>query len=497
MPATPTAPVTLDRGRAPVARGRRQLPSWVLALISALGGVLAVALLVLRLMSGDPETAATGPGEIFLEPAAATGPDPFTPSVASTTTATPPPASPTATASPSAEASSVPGASASPGAATAIQATAGGTVGLYGGTRNNAECDMEQLVGFLEANPDKARAWAAVHGIEPSAIRDFVDGLTPVVLQRDTRVTNHGFRDGVADARQSVLQAGTAVLVDRFGVPRARCFCGNPLLEPIPAQVAPTYTGDAWPGFAPNDVTVIAPAAAPLAEIPVVDLATGEVFVQQTGSDGTTDTGLGASPSPPASSEPTPPTATESPTATALPGPGEGEPVTRDPVFDSDLTAIGAVGANSVDPNFPVGLAVDLDSTTSWFSIGPHSRSTVTDYTWSVDGPVEIGAVVIVGNAENATTAFRTGFGFARVDVEVLFGDVVVATSTLTLDGTPDPDVYAEFPAGTMGDTVRLRFSGHESLDCGGIGEILVLGSGWQADIERAIEEGLGNLFGS
>jgi hypothetical protein len=171
--------------------------------------------------------------------------------------------------------------------------------------------------------------------------------------------------------------------------------------------------------------------------------------------------------------------------------------VTRDPVFASDLTAIGAVGADSVDPNFPVGLAVDLDSTTSWFSIGPHSTTTITDYTWSVDGPVEIGAIVIVGNSENATTAFRTGFGFARVDVEVLFGDVVVATSTLALDGTPDPDVYAEFAAGTVGDTVRLRFSGHESLDCGGIAEILVLGSGWEADIERAIDEGLGNLFGS
>ena len=31
-----------------------------------------------------------------------------------------------------------------------------------------------------------------------------------------------------------VLQAGTAVMVDDRGVPRAKCSCGNPLREPIP-----------------------------------------------------------------------------------------------------------------------------------------------------------------------------------------------------------------------------------------------------------------------
>jgi hypothetical protein len=40
-----------------------------------------------------------------------------------------------------------------------------------------------------------------------------------VILQRDTRVTNHGFRNGRATPTQSILQAGTAVLVDEYGVP--------------------------------------------------------------------------------------------------------------------------------------------------------------------------------------------------------------------------------------------------------------------------------------
>ena len=425
------------------------------------------------------------------------GPDPFTPSVATGQAASPPPATPALTALPSAIASASEPPSASPSAATAIQTTTGGTVGLYGGTKNNAECDKEQLIAFLEANPDKAKAWATVHGIQPTDIRAFVNALTPVVLNKDTRVTNHGFRNGVADARQSVLQAGTAVLVDSRGVPRARCFCGNPLLEPIPAPVTPTYTGDTWPGFAPEKVQVIAPAPAPLAQIPVVDSTTGEVFGRPVGTEGTVDTALAASPAPSASTEPTPVEATAEPTPITLPGPGAGDPVARDPAFPSDLTPIGAVGSNSVDPNFPTDLAVDLDPTTSWFSIGPHTSASVIEYTWSVDGPVDIGAVVIVGNADNATADFRNNFGFGRVDIQILQDGAVVTAATYGLDGTPDPDVLAEFPAGTSGDAVRMRFSKPESLDCGGAGEILVLGPGWHADIDKAIEDGLGGLFGS
>jgi hypothetical protein len=494
---TPTKPVTIERAPEPAARGRGPLPSWLLALVSALGGIVAVVLLVVRLMSGDPQTAATGPGEIFLEPAAATGPDPFTPSVA---TASAPPAS-AAAVSPSASAEPTVSAAptAAPSTAIAVRTIPGGTVGLYGGTRNNAECDKAQLIAFLEQNPDKAAAWAAVHRIEPSAIRDYVDGLTPVVLIRDTRVTNHGFRNGAADARQSVLQAGTAVLVDERGVPRARCFCGNPLLEPIPAPVQPSYVGDAWPGFAPEKVEVIAPATVPLAQIPVVDRQTGEVFGRPPGSDGSVDAAVLASAPPLASAEPSAvvaATPTE-PAATSLPGPGQGEPVARAPVFASDLTGIGAVGATSIDPNFPIGGAVDLDPATSWFSIGPHSSSTVIDYTWSVSGPVEIGAVLVAGNGENATPEFRTGFGFARVDIAILQGGSLVTSVSHALDGTPDPNAFVEFPEGTFGDTVRMRFSGPESLDCGGVAEVLVLGPEWEADIDRLIDEGLGDFLGT
>ena len=112
----------------------------------------------------------------------------------------------------------------------------GGEPALYGGSRDTQVCDVETLVAFLTdpANQAKADAWSDVLGVEPAGIPDYVAGLTAVRLRYDTRVTNHGFRDGEANAFQSLLEAGTAVLVDNTGVPRVKCNCGNPLAEPAP-----------------------------------------------------------------------------------------------------------------------------------------------------------------------------------------------------------------------------------------------------------------------
>jgi hypothetical protein len=132
----------------------------------------------------------------------------------------------------------------------------GDTVGLYGGSQNNAVCDPAKLVQFLQANPDKARAWAEVERVPVDQIPAFVATLTPVILRTDTAVINHGFRDGVANPFNAVLQAGTAVLVDRNGVPRVRCKCGNPLLPPRQySQIA--ITGNRWLGFDERNITYI------------------------------------------------------------------------------------------------------------------------------------------------------------------------------------------------------------------------------------------------
>lgn len=107
--------------------------------------------------------------------------------------------------------------------------------GPFGGSGSDLVCDRELLIRSLLADRTKLRAWAGVLGIEPTprAVSRYIRSLTPVTLTVDTRVTNHTFVDGRAVPLQSVLAAGTAVLVDKYGRPVVRCRCGNPLLEPI------------------------------------------------------------------------------------------------------------------------------------------------------------------------------------------------------------------------------------------------------------------------
>ena len=134
-----------------------------------------------------------------------------------------------------------------PATATAVNGT---TPGLYGGTGSES-CDAAQLKAFLGSNPDKAAAWVGALNADSNLrwgngqkltvaeIPVFIDNLVPTVLQQDTWVTNHGFADGTATPFQSVLPRGTSVFVDRYGVPRARCLCGNPLLPPKLSNVPP------------------------------------------------------------------------------------------------------------------------------------------------------------------------------------------------------------------------------------------------------------------
>lgn len=114
-----------------------------------------------------------------------------------------------------------------------------------------------------------------------------------MILTRDTRVTNHGFRNGKAFAHQSVLQAGRAVLVDDFGVPRAQCSCGNPLAPPKPPGQAPVYVGPQWPGFAQTTIVVVAAAPVAATEFVIVDLDNGGLLRRPVGfTEGAVDTAL-------------------------------------------------------------------------------------------------------------------------------------------------------------------------------------------------------------
>ncbi len=219
---------------------------------------------------GAPEAG----GEVLLQPAAKSGPDPFTESTARGDSRPPSPLA-------------LPSSSAS---ANVTRGVDGSAPGLYGGTQNVASCDVEKQVGALQKDPAKNKAFASVLDIQPSGVPGYLRALTPVQLRLDTRVTNHGYRDGAPTSYQSVLQAGTAVLVDDHGVPRVRCACGNPLLPPVAQKGTPKRTGEAWPGYRPSNVVVVAPAIQVVNKFVVYDPDGGAWFERHKGDTGTGDT---------------------------------------------------------------------------------------------------------------------------------------------------------------------------------------------------------------
>lgn len=108
-------------------------------------------------------------------------------------------------------------------------------------------CDGQALINELAARPDARREWAAVLSIPEDQVDAYIDTLEPGILGADTRMTNHGLRDGQAFAIQSTLTAGTAVLIDTSDgspTPVTRCRCGNPLLPPVYPPAATTTTYD-------------------------------------------------------------------------------------------------------------------------------------------------------------------------------------------------------------------------------------------------------------
>jgi len=112
--------------------------------------------------------------------------------------------------------------------------------GLYGGTEENT-CDPERLISFLYANPDLLEAWAGVQGIPVSQVAEYIRSLEVRVLAEPVNVLNHGFDFDTSAPYEidTVLDAGTAVLVDENGDIRTRCYCGNPIKPKPPVHMPP------------------------------------------------------------------------------------------------------------------------------------------------------------------------------------------------------------------------------------------------------------------
>ncbi|MGA4837685.1 DUF6777 domain-containing protein [Streptomyces sp. G45] len=204
----------------------------------------------------------------------------------------------------------------------------GDTPGLYGGTLHQSSCDKAALTGFLTdtRNARKAAAWSKVRGIDVGHIRRYVRGLTPVLLRTDTLVRNHGFRRGAATVFESLLEAGVAVLLDRFGQPVVKCNCGNPLAPPAltPDAVDPDSLPDPeWRDrYDRRKTTTVKPGKKPgrIGRFRLLDLDTGKGIGRVAGADAARDVRLPAPPPlPPASAEADTPTPSSTPSGT-LPG---------------------------------------------------------------------------------------------------------------------------------------------------------------------------------
>jgi hypothetical protein len=242
--------------------------------------------------SGSSKTVAgvKGRSEVAASPISSTGANPFTPSVGTDKGGMKPPA----------------------GSAS----TSGGPVryvaslpGLYGGTLNYKSCDAHKLVAFLEHNPAKARAWASTLGISTTDISQYVSTLTPVLLRTDTRVTNHGYVNGVADPIQYVLEAGTAVFLNRYGEPVVKCYCGNPLTPPALLS-EPIYTGPLWASFTTINITIIERSPTIINTYTLYDPNTGKEFKRTAGLTGRDGPYINIGPggqNPPAGGPSTPP----------------------------------------------------------------------------------------------------------------------------------------------------------------------------------------------
>ncbi|MEK7422857.1 MAG: DUF6777 domain-containing protein [Actinomycetota bacterium] len=429
---------------------------------SAAAGTSTVPVLTSAAIATVPATISGIPGEIFREPRTATGPDPFTPSIDNTPPLTTGPEGRVTPQTP------FPGDSVPPPTAPGeVETIPGNAPGLYGGTRDRASCDAAKLVDFLEANADKASAWAAVQQIQPADIRTFVATLTPVILRTDTRVTNYGFNNGRAPDRQVVLEAGTAVMIDGLGIPRVRCFCGNPLRPPNP-EPTPTYTGDSWEGFDPGQVTVISESPVPVDDFTLVDVETGAPFDRPAGTSGDTDVDsddefLGPGTTAVASTTVVATTVVET---TVAPPPTE-------------VTSLGQIGATTTYddlPQYQPDKAVDGDRTTSWFSAGPDPGQGFTFFGWQAASDLRIDGVDIFGNGTNGDLSVRQGFGFASVRIVILDSEnQAVFDQTVDLGGTPDPDVRVS--PHVVGSVVQLFFSGAEDPACGGFTELVITGA--------------------
>ncbi|MFE6738454.1 DUF6777 domain-containing protein [Streptomyces tubercidicus] len=352
--------------------------------------ILATAVVVAVILIFVLTRPGGGGSEVFAEPVSSTGPDPVTASSAN-------------------ESTPVPSATPRKPSGGGNSEFSGATPGLYGGTENSASCDVEKQISFLTGAPAKNQAFAGVLGKKPGDVPSYLRSLTPVQLTYDTRVTNHGFKDGKATTFQSVLQSGTAVMVDSYGVPRVRCKCGNPLTPPTALQGDVKTVGSQWPGYQSSNSVVVTPAKSKIKEFTLRDPKTGTWFKRPDGTHGNADRRTSTppeTPSGPASSQPppgqSPPPGQPSPGTTGQSNGGTGTSPGSSPSQNGGATG----SSNGGSTNTSTGGGNNGGSTTGGSTTG---GSTTGGNTGGSTTGGNTGGGTTGGNTGGSTTGGTTG----------------------------------------------------------------------------------------
>gem|GEM_PF-6890952 len=264
-------------------------------------------------------------------------------------------------------------------------------------------CDKATLLETLQANDQRNAAWRSVFNLAESDVSEFIDRLNPVTLAQDSVVMNHGFIEGRAAPVRTILQAGTIVLADGFGVPRVLCKCGNPLLTAGPVAMEDPI-GKPWADFdakrvislvavdePPAPTATAAPTTAPDPTPTVVSTPTATPTPRPTATPTPPPTLVPEVQAPP---PPLPPTVTPQPVSTPTPTTAP-EPLVPTCVVSPSVLAVGTEFTVTVDWT-PSDLSLDVVISTSerdlrigGGSTPPVSASGVIASPAELAGPIE------------------------------------------------------------------------------------------------------------
>jgi len=168
-----------------------------------------------------------------------------------------------------------------------VRMVSGVLPGLYGAAGQTDPCDVVTLANDLDADPMTAQVWGLALGITPQQVPYYLNTLTGVVLMADTWVTTHSLSGGVAKAKQAVLQAGNAILIDPLGVPRVQCASSAPLTPPDNDTLRNyRVDGDQWAEFTPQSVVAVnysVDTGGPATDFTLIDIRTGQQIIRKVG----------------------------------------------------------------------------------------------------------------------------------------------------------------------------------------------------------------------